>query len=64
MNIQLKVPTIACGVCAETITKAIQKQQPDSQVAVDIETKKVTIETEATVEIIKNIITSVGHEVD
>ena len=63
MTITLKVPSIACEVCASTITKAIQSQQPDAQVAVDVASKIVTVETTATPETIKTAIANAGHQI-
>jgi len=63
MTITLTVPSIACEVCAKTITKAIHNQQPDAQVSIDVPQKLVTVETTASVEEIKNAIANAGHEV-
>lgn len=64
MAIQLKVPSIACEVCAKNITKAIEAHQPDAKVAVDVEQKLVTVETEASAESIERVITEIGHTVE
>lgn len=64
MTINLKVPSIACGACANTITKAIEGQKPDAKVSVDVESKMVSVDTEASEETIKQIITEAGHTVD
>lgn len=61
MIIELKVPSIACEVCANTITKAIKNSAPNAEVKVNVETKIVTIETEKSVDEIKQIITNAGH---
>lgn len=63
MTITLTVPSIACEVCAKTITKAIHNQQPDAQVSIDVPQKLVTVETNASLEVIKNAIANAGHEV-
>lgn len=64
MTITLKVPSIACGACANTITKAIEGQKPEAKVSVDVESKIVTVETEASKEMITEIITEAGHTVE
>jgi copper chaperone len=64
MTITLNVPTIACEVCANTITKAIQTAQPDAQISVDVPNKIVTVETNASQETIQQIITEAGHTVE
>jgi copper chaperone len=62
-TLTLNVPSIACEVCANTITKAIQIQQPDAQVTVDVVNKIVTVETNASVGEIEQVIAQAGHEV-
>lgn len=64
MTITLNVPTIACEVCANTITKAIQNAQPDAQISVNVSNKIVTVETQASKETIQQIITEAGHTVE
>jgi copper chaperone len=63
MTITLTVPSIACEVCAKTITKAIHNQQPEAKVSVDVPQKLVTVETTASIEAIKTAIANAGHEV-
>lgn len=62
MMISLKVPTIACEVCAQTITKAIQNVEPQAQVSIDVSTKMVNVETQTSVDVIKGAIVEAGHE--
>lgn len=64
MNITLKVPSIACNGCADTITKAIQGQKPEAKVSIDVEAKMVTVDTDAAEDAIKEIITGAGHTVE
>ncbi|MGK7955948.1 MAG: heavy-metal-associated domain-containing protein [Crocosphaera sp.] len=64
MTISLKVPSIACGGCADTITKAIEGQKPGAKVSVDVDSKMVTVDTDASTETIKEIITEAGHTVE
>ena len=61
MTIQLKIPDMACGACAETITKAVQAIDPQAQVAADTQSKRVTIETQASESSVKNAIVSAGY---
>ncbi len=63
MVIELKVPSMVCEVCVATVTKAINTHEPQAKVDVDLDNKKVTIETEASEESIKTIITAAGHTV-
>ena len=64
MTITLKVPSIACGGCGDTITKAITGQKPEAKVSVDVEGKMVTVDSDTSTEIIKEIITEAGHTVE
>ncbi len=64
MPITLKVPSIACDVCAETITKAIKNDEPSAKVKIDVANKIVTVETEAPETKIKDSIISAGHTIE
>ncbi|OZH54681.1 heavy metal transporter [Hydrocoleum sp. CS-953] len=64
MTMQLKVPSIACGGCADTITKAIKNLESEADVQVDVEQKIVTVEAKASEESIKKVITNSGHTVE
>ncbi|NEP83167.1 MAG: heavy-metal-associated domain-containing protein [Okeania sp. SIO3C4] len=64
MAIQLKVPSIVCDGCADTITKAIKTQESEADVQVDLEQKIVTVETKASEESIKQAIVAAGHTVE
>ena len=64
MTTQLKVPSIVCEGCAETITKAIASLDAEAQVKVNLEAKIVTIESKSSLESIKEAITAEGHTVE
>lgn len=64
MAIELKVPSIVCEGCADTITKEIKTHEPEADVKVDMAEKKVMVETQASEESIKQMITAVGHTVE
>ncbi|MEB3342878.1 heavy-metal-associated domain-containing protein [Okeania sp.] len=64
MAMQLKVPSIVCDGCADTITKAIKNQDSGADVQVDMEQKIVTVETKASEESMKQVITAAGHTVE
>jgi copper chaperone len=64
MTIQLKVPSMVCSGCVETITKEIKVHEPDADVNIDLDSKIVTVQTQASEESIKQMITAVGHTVD
>ncbi|NES23393.1 MAG: heavy-metal-associated domain-containing protein [Symploca sp. SIO3E6] len=63
-TITFKVPSIACDGCAKTIKEGILSHKPEAKVEVDVTTKVVSIDTEASEEAIKQMITSVGHTVE
>ena len=62
--IELKVPSMVCESCADTVTKAIKTHEPDATVNIDLDSKKVTVDAQASAESIKTIITTAGHEVE
>ena len=64
MKMQFKVPSIACEVCGQTITKAIVNEQPEAKVEVNVETKTVAVATEASAAAIQKIIEAAGHTVE
>lgn len=64
MSLQLKVPSIVCEGCAETITKAVKSVNADAQVDVDISAKTVKVEGTQSEESIKQAITATGHTVE
>lgn len=63
MAIEFKVPDMACGACAETITKAIKAIAPDAVVEADSKTKLVRVDTEVTETAIRSAITHAGYSV-
>jgi copper chaperone len=64
MALKLKVPSIVCDGCAQTITESIKTMEPDAQINVDVQAKTVTINSEASEETIKQAIVAVGHTVE
>lgn len=64
MSIQLKVPSIVCEGCADTITKAIAALDADAKVKVDLSAKTAEIETQRSEAEIKDAIAAVGHTVE
>lgn len=61
MAMTIKVPSIVCEGCAETITKEIKTHEPEADVKVDVEQKIVTVDTKASEESVKQMINAVGH---
>lgn len=52
---------MACGACAETITKAVLKIDPKASVKADPKTKEVTVETQAKESSITEAIAAAGY---
>ena len=63
MITEFKVPGVACASCASAITNAIKGQYPDTRVDVDVENKKVIINSSVAKEKIRDLIESVGYPV-
>ena len=64
MSLTLKVPSIACQVCANTITKAIHNLDSEAQVEVDVENKIVTVDSQTSATQIKEAIADAGHDIE
>ena len=62
--LELKVPSMVCEGCVDAVTKAIKTHEPDAKVNIDLDSKKVTVDTEASEESIKQVIVALGHEVE
>ncbi len=58
---EFKVPSIACQDCADTIIQEIKTHEPHATVNVDIEKKIVKVDTKASEESVKQMMTAVGH---
>ena len=59
---EISVPSIACDVCVQTLTKGILKADPGGSVVGSSETKKLKIDTQLSESEVKNIITKLGHD--
>lgn len=64
MALELKVPSIVCQGCVDTVTKAIKTVDSDAGVNVDLETKAVSVESQVSEESIKQAIVATGHTVE
>ncbi|MEM6451276.1 MAG: heavy-metal-associated domain-containing protein [Cyanobacteria bacterium P01_D01_bin.105] len=63
MNTTLKVPSIKCEGCADSITKEIKVHDEKATVNVNVETKIVEVESDLSEASIHQAITAAGHEV-
>ena len=64
MTMKFKVPSIVCAGCIDTIKEAIMTGEPEAKVEIDLDSKQVMVDTEASEESIRQIITAVGHTVE
>lgn len=64
MSLQFKVPSMVCDGCMDTVTKAIQSVNANAQVNISLETKQVQVDSQASMETLKEAITAKGHTVD
>lgn len=62
-TLTLTVPDMACGACAETITKAVHGVDPQATVQADPGTKAVVIQSSVTPEPLKAAIAAAGYTV-
>ncbi|MFB2891537.1 heavy-metal-associated domain-containing protein [Aerosakkonemataceae cyanobacterium BLCC-F50] len=60
---ELKVPSMACSACSDTITKAIKTIDPNAVVQADPKTKLVNVETNKPETEIREAIASAGYPV-
>ncbi len=64
MSMTLKVPSIKCEGCADTITKEIKVHDANATVSVNMAEKTVNVDSETLSESsVKQAITAVGHDV-
>ncbi|BAQ60011.1 hypothetical protein GM3708_417 [Geminocystis sp. NIES-3708] len=60
----LNVPSIACEVCAKTITTVLKNIDSEAKVHIDVNTKIVQINTTQALDIIEQAIIEAGHTID
>ncbi len=64
MTLEMKVPSMVCEGCVETITKTIKNLDAGAKVTIDLSTKLVKVETQASETAIKEAIAAAGHTVE
>lgn len=55
---------MVCDGCVDTVKNAIAKKDADAAVSIDLETKKVAVETDCATTDIKEAISAAGHTVE
>ncbi|NET33079.1 MAG: heavy-metal-associated domain-containing protein [Cyanothece sp. SIO1E1] len=63
-TLQLKIPSMACAACTNTITKAVQRVDAGANVQADLATKWVRVETQASEQAVRQAIAAAGYPVD
>lgn len=64
MTVEIKVASMVCQACANTVTKAIQSLDAEADIKINLETKIVNINGTPSETEIKEAIIAVGHTVD
>ncbi|SKB11355.1 Heavy metal transport/detoxification protein [Planktothrix sp. PCC 11201] len=64
MTVEIKVTSIVCQACANTVTKAIKSLDAEADITINLETKIVSINGTPSETAIKEAITAVGHTVE
>jgi copper ion binding protein len=59
----LQVEGMSCDGCVRSVTKSVQSVDSKARVEVDLATKKVRVETDASLEAIKAAISDAGYDV-
>lgn len=64
-TVQVRVPTIACGGCIDTIAAAVRDRDPDATVTGDVATKQITVASATlSAAAVAAAIAATGHEVE
>ena len=61
--LSLNVSGMTCGGCINAVTRAIQAQDPQAKVFVDLTSQTVELETSLSSEIVSELITDAGFPV-
>ena len=64
MKLELTVPSMVCEGCVDTVKNAVEKKDASAKVTVDLESKKVAVETDRSTTEIKQAIAAAGHTVE
>ena len=57
----LNLPGMTCGGCARSVTAAIKEIDQDAAVTVDIDARRVTVETTASEEALREAVREAGY---
>lgn len=59
--IELKVDNMTCGHCVSAVTKALKAVDPQARVDVDLEAKRVRVETRQPVDLLTKALDEAGY---
>lgn len=62
--IEVTVPGMSCGPCARAVTNAVRSVDLDAEVQIDLETKRVSIDSDAPLGAISAAIEQAGYKVE
>jgi copper chaperone len=63
MALKLNVPTLNSTESAKALKETILTSEPEASVEIDVEAKTVTVESRASEETFKQLITAAGHKI-
>lgn len=58
------VPTLNSSAASKDLEETILTSEPDAKISIDLDSKKVTIESKASAETFKQLIVASGHKID
>lgn len=61
---ELTVNSMSCGHCVQSITKAIQALDPKAVVSADLETHKVSVQTQLTETAVRAALSDIGFDAE
>lgn len=64
MALNLQVSNMKCEDCAAKITESIKVVEPDAKIDVDLDSKTVNVDSEASAESIKQAIVAAGYHIE
>ncbi|MEM7758165.1 MAG: heavy-metal-associated domain-containing protein [Cyanobacteria bacterium P01_A01_bin.40] len=64
MSINLQVPSMVCDGCVTVVKEAIITAEPNAKVEINLDTKQVTVDSQASEASIRQVITAAGHTVE
>ena len=60
---ELQVEGMSCGGCVRSVTRAVQSVDGGARVDVDLPSKKVRVDTQASLDAVKSAISDAGYDV-